>query len=291
MTQLWPFGSSSRTPVGAGRRLYRPWRRRIRRVAAAGLLLFVDLSPAAGQASVEGATDLNAAAIARADSLYAAAQNEAALIVLRERLEATDSTGYALLWRAARAATEFGTELPRPYPQNHLLEEGMAWGARAEAESDGDVSGGYWQWLATGLRAKNASPRYAAELSDRVLSGGHLLLARDSSDARPHSLLGRLHFEVMSLSRVSRILGRLVVGGEVLGRATWEDAELHLTRAVELAPSDPQYLMDLALLHAARDRPEAARILAERVLASPSEAPRAASLRQTARELIDRLGG
>lgn len=240
--------------------------------------------------------------IARADSLFDAGEAKAALELLRPELVARDSTGYALLWRAARAATAEGTLLPGPYPQNHLFEEAMRWGELAEAESvnrrvnpsgeplaagvPADVTGGYWQFAATGLRAKNAAPSFGAELADQIWNGGYALLERSPRDSRLHSLIGRLHFEVMSLSRMERLLGRVIVGGSVLGKANWEDAETHLNRAVELAPSDPRYLIDLARLHAARGRPTAARLLAERVLGLNSDTPNARAMKEEARVLL-----
>jgi hypothetical protein len=244
--------------------------------------------------------------VARADSLFEAGDAEASLVLLRETLVACDSTGYPMLWRAARAAVAFGVTLPVPYPQNHLFEEGMRWGALAEAEAvtdrlgvsgerldagrPPDVSGGFWQYVATGRRAKNAAPRYGARLANEIWDGSLGLLARAPGDPRVHWLLGRLHFEIMSLSAVERVLGRVIVGGDVFGRATWDEAEAHLTRAVAGAPGDPVYLVDLALLHAARGRPGAARVLAERVLGLSVDTAEARETKAAARRLLDRLG-
>ncbi len=300
-------GLPGRTPVGVGQGLNGPRTRLWEWIGVATLLSLGGFAPVSAQTAVQNGAVQNSVVIVRADSLFARGESKAALILLRDRLAARDSTGYALLWRAARAAIAQGSILPGPYPQNYLLEEGMRWGALAEAEavagplglngerlptgSTADVSGGYWQLASTGLRAKNAAPRYGAELADQIWTGGYALLARAPDDPRVHSLLGRLHMEIMSLSWTERVLGRLIVGGEVLGNATWDDAEMHLTRAVELEPSSPRYLLDLALLHAARERPTAARLLAERVLGLRSDAVDAEAVKQAASDLIDRLGG
>lgn len=283
-------------------------RRASRRHGPVGVALAVLVcgAPLAAQAEPGAHPSADSALLARADSLHTAGETERVLDELRAHLTARDSTGYALLWRAARAAAVHGATVPGPYPQNHYFEEGMRWGALAEAEavrtrsgpsgrplppgSPPDVSGAYWGLTATGLRAQNAAPGYGAELADSVWGGGYALLDRAPADPRVHSLLGLLHLRVMTLPAAERRIGRILFGGRVLDGATWDDAERHLTRAVELAPADLGYLMDLARLHDARGRPTAARMLAQRVVAAPADTHADRQAVRRARDFLKRSG-
>jgi Flp pilus assembly protein TadD len=63
----------------------------------------------------------------------------------------------------------------------------------------------------------------------------------------------------MRLNRMLRFLARKLLGGDVLGQASWEKAEYNLRSAAELAPEDAVNHLELGMALRDLDRPEEAR--------------------------------
>jgi len=174
--------------------------------------------------------------------------------------------------------------------QNRWLDPAMEYGSRAVAVRPDGVDGLYWRGAAHGRRAMNASPGYATELAQRVYDDAHAILALDAGHGGAHNLLGKLSYEVMSLSRFERALGRLIMGNEALSRASWERAEHHLREAVRLWPDLVLFQFDLALLFDRRDREGEAEEVFRRVTELEAVHPTDAALQRRARARLEELG-
>ncbi|NNL30435.1 MAG: hypothetical protein HKO77_05400, partial [Gemmatimonadetes bacterium] len=215
------------------------------------------LALALGWAPVEGQFAGFGGPLAEADMLYTAGEPRLAF----ERLEthlSTDSADYGALWRAARSAVVLGIEEEDHRDQNAWLDPAILYAERAVSLRPGGVDGTYWRGVAAGRRAMNAGPGYAVELAEVVYEDAHAILTVDSLHGGAHNMLGKLNYEIMSLSRVKRLLARTFMGNDALNDTSWENAEYYLHRAAEVWPDFVLFHFDLGQLYEKRDRRELA---------------------------------
>ena len=224
-----------------------------------------------------------------ADLLYFAGSPKGAYELLERHLEARP-TDYEALWRAARSGVVMGISEEGIYPQNRWLDPAILLGDRAVAERPEGTDGLYWRGAATGRRALNAGPSYSATLAQRTYDDAHAILALDSLHGGAHNLLGKLNYEVMSLSRISRFLARLFVRRQVLSGRSWEAAEFHLRTATEVWPDLVLFQFDLAQLYRKRGREEEACRALLRVTEIPRVHPPDRSFQEDAQRFLDEIG-
>jgi tetratricopeptide (TPR) repeat protein len=264
--------------------------------SAVALLLLIGAGPSAAQdPSWTGPLGPNAldfrvpagvvSPVERADDLYFAGDPEGAFALLLRHLDAVPDD-YEVLWRATRAAVVLGVLEHGSRPQNRWLDPALELGHRAVAAMPEGVDGLYWRGAAHGRRAMNAAPGYAAELAQQMFEDAHAILELDPEHGGAHNLLGKLNYEVMSLSRIKRAMGRLFMGNEALSEASWELAEHHLGRAVEAWPDLVLFQYDLAELLRKRGSEEEAREAYGRVLELPAVHPPDERLQQRAEDYL-----
>jgi regulator of microtubule dynamics protein 3 len=225
----------------------------------------------------------------RADALYFDGDPRASFALLEEYLK-VEPDDYEVLWRAARAAVLLGVSTEGSRPQNRWLDPAMEFGHRAVAVRPDGIDGLYWRGAAHGRRAMNASPGYATELAQQVYDDAHAILELDSLHGGAHNLLGKLSYEVMSLSRFERAVGRLFMGNEALSNASWELAEEHLRTAAEAWPDLVLFQFDLAQLHRKRGNDDDAVEVYRRVLELPAVHPTDLDLQAQARDALEEFG-
>lgn len=223
-----------------------------------------------------------------ADLLYFSGHPRQAFDLLDEHLERRPED-YEALWRAARSAVMLGIAAEGSRAQNAWLDPGIELAERAVALRPDGLDGLYWRGAAVGRRAMNAAPGYAAELAQKVYEDANRILELDGTHAGAHNLLGKLNYEVMSISRVERAIGRLFMGNDILREASWESAELHLMAAVASEPELIRFQFDLAQLHRKRGREEEARKALLEVISLPSVHPTDLEVQAQAREILEDL--
>lgn len=224
--------------------------------------------------------------VSQSDMLYLAGEPRQAFDVLEAYL-AADSTDYDALWRAARAAVVLGIEADGgSSDQNQWLDPAMALSERAVQVRPDGVDGRYWRGVAVGRRAMNASPGYAVELAQVSYEDAHAILAVDSLHGGAHNMLGKLNYEIMSLSRIKRGVARTFMSNPALDDTSWENAEYHLARAAEVWPRFVLFHFDLGQLHRKRDRREEAIASFTRALELPAVHPTDHSLQRQARDIL-----
>ncbi len=254
--------SPCRAPVATGPHpppaMPRPSRLRAAFPALAAALFAVGGAPAVAQP----APGLDPVLV-EADSLVAAGNVAEGRALLEARLEARPDD-WETLWRAARAATAGAVlAVGRPELRDRLLERAIELGDRAVALRPRGVEGIFWRLAPSGrLALHQQDPRRAAELARTVWAGSEAILEIDPDHPGAHNALGRLQYEILILPLWKRTLGRLVAG-DAIGGASWEGAERHLARALELDPGQILYRRDLGELYLRRDRPDLARNLLE----------------------------
>lgn len=274
------------------RTLLRPFPRLLRFLRHA---LLLGSSPIAGGLGAQSASSpLTApppveAALARADSLYMAADLDASFAVAAT-LAAADPSYGAAGWRAARAAVVAGLLAEEEEEQNVWYRLGEDHAARALLADSLAIDVLFWLAAAKGRLALQAGAREAAELGDEVWRIAHRILEAEPDHAGAHNILGKLNHEVMTLSRFERFLGRLFLGhNEALDGSSWEGAESHQLLAITAEPEGILYRYDLALTYLQRGRSAEAEAELRIVLALPPRFPPDRKLQEDARRLVERL--
>ena len=226
--------------------------------------------------------------IEEGDGLHDRLQPRDALEAYRAALE-VDPLAYDALWRAAREAVNVGMLAEDGEPKEWYA-TAESYAQRAVRVGPGSPEGHHWLSVAMGRRALHEGIRTRVRLAGQVRDEARITLTLDSLHAGGHHVLGQWHAEVMRLGGVSRFVAETVLGGDAFEQASWEEAERHLVRAVELDPHFLLHRLELARIYRDTDRPERARALLEEILERPAVEPTDPLHKQEAQELLRKLG-
>jgi tetratricopeptide (TPR) repeat protein len=221
--------------------------------------------------------------------LYFAGEPEAAFEVLRTYL-GEHPGDYDALWRVVRSTVVLGVASEGWQRQNSWWDTGMMYGDSAIAVRPEGVDGRYWRGAAYGRRALNAVPEYGAELAQTAYEDAYAILDLDPDHGGAHNILGKIFFEIMSLSGIQRWLGRTFVRTEALKESSWEAAELHLEAAAEDWPDSVLLQYDLAELYRKRGREAEARDQFRHVTRMAIVHPTDPALQRDAARMLEELG-
>jgi tetratricopeptide (TPR) repeat protein len=193
---------------------------------------------------------------------------------------------YARLWEAARAGAALGAALGDTEEARKVLRSAIGLAGAAAALVPDGVEGHYWVAASAGLLADVEGGRTKIRAAERAWQESERVLALDSLHAGAHHIQGRLNAAVMRLSWVKRTLAKHLLGAELLGRASWEEAERHLRLASELAPEEPVHHLELGVAYADLGRMEDARRAFEATLSAPSHRAADEAYKMRALELL-----
>jgi len=227
--------------------------------------------------------------ISRSDVAYSSGNPLLSHEILQEYLEG-DSASYDALWRSARAAIQVGMERQGSREQNQWLDPAIRLSALAITLRPDGIEGLYWRGFAAGRRAMNASASYAVALAQIVHQDAHDILASDSLHGGAHNMLGKLNYEVMSLSWFERTIAKMFMGNKALDDTSWQNAEYHLAKAVEIWPDLILFHFDMGQLHRKRGRREGAIRSFSQVLSLGAVHPIDRKLQDEAREILNAWG-
>ena len=118
-----------------------------------------------------------------------------------------------------------------------------------------DAHAFYWLAVAQGIRTEHSGPFQKLTSGKQVFFTTAHILELDSLHAGGHEMMGRLHAAVMRLPWPVRALALRMGMGEVLGEASWEQAEAHYLRAGQLDTAAMAPRFEVAKLYLDRDRP------------------------------------
>jgi tetratricopeptide (TPR) repeat protein len=227
-------------------------------------------------------------AVASADALYQVGDAGQAFALLEAYL-LTVPTDYQARWKAARAAVSVGLLQPTEDEQNAWYRRGIVHGREAARLEPAGVEGLYWLAANQGRLAIQVWPRAQAAGALEVYRLARRLLTIDSLHAGAHNALGKIAYEVMRLSVLERLLARTLVGNEALAGASWEAAERHLKKAVEIDPEMPLFHLDLGRTYLDTDRLDLAGRHLMLALELPARHPGDALYKQEAAEALAAL--
>ena len=135
----------------------------------------------------------------------------------------------------------------------------------------GSADAHQWRAVTTGLLSELVGVRDKIHYGRLSYEEAVTAVELDSTHPGAHHVLGRVHAGVMRLGWLTRFIAGKMGLGEVLDEASWDDAEHHLGRAVELDPDEVTFRLELALVLRERDRHDAAREHLTALLELPSQ--------------------
>jgi len=208
------------------------------------------------------------------------------LIAGLELAIAEDPQRYDLRWSVAREYSNAASVVEDKEEAKRLARAAYEQARVATTLQPEDVEGHYWLAVASGILAEAEGGRTKVRMAETSWNETNWILAKDSLHAGAHHLQGRIHAAVMRVNSVTRFLARLLLGGEVLGQASWERAESHLRRAAELDPDVPMHHFELAMTYRDLGREDEMRAALQRAAAAPGRRPIDAQYRQRAEALL-----
>ena len=226
--------------------------------------------------------------VERADRAYWEGDAVESLRLLEGLLANTPDNADAR-WRAARASVALGIIANGEELENRWYRHGIAHADEALRLDSANADVIRWAVASKGQLALQTGPFETSRLAQEIWTMSHELLARDPDDGFAHHALGTLHFEVMTLSRVERFLGRLFLGGDALSKASWDDAVYHHERAVAVEPSAIAFRVGFANTLTRRDRVHEAIEQLRRATSLPTAHPGDSDYRGQAERRLNEL--
>jgi hypothetical protein len=233
--------------------------------------ILVTLSMLAATAPMVGPTSAQDSRIVLATDLRPTVRvvTQAERFALLEEQALTTPTEYDVLWQTAEAGTSLGAAQEDKGTRMAIVRHARGYAQQAKALRPHGIQGRYWLAVGSGLLADDEGGRTRIRLAEEAWTEATWVLQADSLHAGAHHLKGRIHAAVMRLNPITRFLARKLIGGDVLGRASWESAEHHLRTAAELAPGDAVNHLELGMACRDMDRHAEAVAAFRRAAATP----------------------
>jgi tetratricopeptide (TPR) repeat protein len=206
--------------------------------------------------------------LAAGDKEYAARNLSGALHHYQEAV-AADSSNVEALWKASNAAVDLG-EFNDAERQSYYG-KGEQLGRLAVKANPQSANAHFALAKALGRVALSKGKRDKVKYAGVVHDEAQEALRLDSLNAGALHVMGMWNAEIMRLSGFERWAAKNLLGGKVLGEASWENAQHLLERAVSLEPSRITHRLDLAGVYADHDNPAKAKEQYEMVLQLPVE--------------------
>lgn len=185
-----------------------------------------------------------------------------------ERILADDSLDYEANWRAAVALVNIGQDTPDslPSPARDSTYREAEQRARRSIRADSLRAEGHFALaMALGRVALTRSKKDRVRFAVDIYAEANRTLALDPRHDGAHHVLGLWHAEIMRTSGLARFMARNLLGGKVLGQASWDGATGHLETAVRLDPERIFHHLDLARVYADRKWFDEARAELDRI--------------------------
>ncbi len=220
-----------------------------------------------------GARAQDGFAAALADSLLLGGDEAAAYAVLESRL-ASDPDDAEARWRAVRIAVALSVLGASHVERRDWALRADAHGRELERLGPDDPEALAWAAAARGRHALHEEGmRTPARLANETFDLTRRVLALRPDHPLAHHVRGKLCQQVAGLPRAAKLFARVLLGGELLGQATLEQAEAHHLRAVSGDPGMVFFYLDLGETLAARGSPSAAAQVFRAALELPRRFP------------------
>ncbi|HEX2781353.1 MAG TPA: hypothetical protein VHM30_17760 [Gemmatimonadaceae bacterium] len=218
-------------------------------------------APAGGQTAAQH--------IAMGDSLHAA-MNPAAALKHYEAAIAIEPKNYDALTKAARDAVDVGEYDPNKDTRTAMFKSGELYARRAIEANPQGAEGHFNLARALGRAALALGPRDRVKYATDVRAHAMDALKIDPKHPGALHVMGMWNAEVMRLNGPTRWIAKNILGGQVFGSASWDNAVRYMEQAVAVDPSRISHHIDLAEIYRDRKNKARAREEFQQVLSIPA---------------------
>ena len=184
-----------------------------------------------------------------------------------EAAAAADPKNYEALYKAARSAMDLSEMTQDKEQKNQLFKKGEIYARRAIEANPNDAEGYFHLARSLGRLAQTLGVRDKIKYATAVRENALHALKIDSTHAGALHVMGVWNQEVMRLNGISRMIAKNLLGGQVFGEASWENAVRYMERAVQSDPARITHKLDLGRVYADVGQKEKARTMFQAVLA------------------------
>jgi len=206
--------------------------------------------------------------IALGDRDYAALNATGALSHYSEAIK-LEPSNYEALWKASRSAVDRASYDEMGSSQARLFGTAETYARSAVAANPKDAEGHFQLALALGKRALSLGAkqriRYATEVRSHALD----CLRLNPKHAGCLHVMGVWNAEVMRLNGLARLIAKNLLGGKILGSASWADAQRYLEESAAVEPNRIVHHLDLAAVYKDRKNPDRARVEYQAAISLP----------------------
>ena len=188
--------------------------------------------------------------IALGDSATAALQPDVALRHFQAALD-LDSTSYEANWKAARAIADVAKQIEGNADslkkrRDSLYTAGRSYAERAVRADSLGADGHYALAMVLGRLSRTKGSKERVRYAKLIFDEASRAVALNPNHDGAHHVLGAWNAEVKRLSGIQRFFAKALFGGGFMSAANWNDAVLHLERAVALSPEHIYHRLELA---------------------------------------------
>jgi tetratricopeptide (TPR) repeat protein len=178
------------------------------------------------------------------------AMNAGAALAEYEQALAIDSANYVALYKAAREAVDLGEFDPSETARNAYYAKGLGYARRAVAADSNGADGHFHVARALGRQALSVGSKARIKYAKAVRAEALRALAIDSLHPGALHVMGVWNAEIMRLSGIQRFIARNLLGGGILGAASWREAVRYMEQSVAVEPQRIVHHLDLAKIYA-----------------------------------------
>ncbi|MEO8104635.1 MAG: tetratricopeptide repeat protein [Betaproteobacteria bacterium] len=181
----------------------------------------------------------------------------------------TDPRNYAGLWKASGDAIDLGeaeTDAPK---REALYAKAMDYARRAVAITPDGAEGHFNLARALGRMALSLGPRDRVKYGTEVRAEALRTLELDPRHPGAMHVMGVWNAEVMRLNGITRLFAKTLLGGQILGKASWAEAAQYMEQSVTIDPDRAVHRLDLARVYRDTGRRSEARAAYEAAAKAP----------------------
>ena len=218
-----------------------------------------------------------------------AAMNASGALAEYEQALAIDSVNYVALYKAAREAVDLGEFDPAASARTTYYAKGLGYARRAVAADSNGADGHFHVARALGRQALSVGSKARIQYAKAVRAEALKALAIDSLHPGALHVMGVWNAEIMRLSGIERFIARNLLGGGILGAASWREAVRYMEQSVAAEPQRIVHHLDLAKIYADIGETAKAREQFELVLSLPPADYNDPHYQKDARDRLARL--
>jgi tetratricopeptide (TPR) repeat protein len=184
------------------------------------------------------------------DDAMTAVQPEVALRHFQAAM-ALDSTSYEANWKAARAIADVAKQIEGNADslkkrRDSLYTVGRTYAERAIRADSLGADGHYALAMVLGRLSRTKGSKERVRYAKLIFDEASRAVALNPNHDGAHHVLGAWNAEVKRLSAIQRFFAKALFGGGFMSVANWDDAVMHLERAVALNPEHIYHRLELA---------------------------------------------